>query len=116
MLIEKVVERVEATEKELHKLGNKINNHVIQISLGEKRIELLNEHREKHANDILLIKSQQDHSTTAMEKLSRAIDNLTVEITGLFTIKNMILGVFAALSFLTVAFLALLKLFMDYYK
>ncbi len=116
MPIEGIKAELKELDKMLHKHGNKIDIHVKQIYLVEKRVELLDKHRQGHELELAAIRGQQDHSSQSMEKLSQAIDNLTGKITTLFTIKNMALGVMATLSFITVASGFLIKTYLDYFK
>lgn len=113
MPIEKVRDELRQLDKVVHKHGNKIDIHVKQIYLVEKRIDLLDKCRQGHELELAAIKGQQDHSSQAMEKLSQAIDNLTGKITTLFTIKNMALGVVAALTFLTMSAGFLIKIYLE---
>lgn len=116
MTLKKVIEQVEDIKELLHKHGNKLNNHEIQIKLCDERLDMLNEHREKHGNEIIIIQAKQDHAVEAMTELSTTIKGLTQKITSLFTIKNMVLGGFVTLAAITTVFGYVLKLILDYYQ
>ncbi len=108
--------KIEDIRNILHKHGNKLNNHEIQIKLSDSRLDILNEHREKHGNEIIIIQAKQDHMLEATIELSTTIKGLTQKITTLFTIKNMVIGGFLTLTAIIGVIIGVLKLISDYYK
>jgi len=116
MNIEKLTEQMDQHKEILHKYGNKLNNHAIQINLAEKRLDFHDEHREKHSNEIIIMQIKQDHTADAMGDLNETIKGFSKQIAELFTIKNMVLGGCIALSTVVIVFGAVLKMILDYYQ
>lgn len=115
-VMKEIHSKIEDIRNILHKHGNKLNNHEIQIKLSDSRLDILNEHREKHGNEIIIIQAKQDHMLEATIELSTTIKGLTQKITTLFTIKNMVIGGFLTLTAIIGVIIGVLKLISDYYK
>ena len=116
MTLKEVHLQVDDIKEILFRHGNKINNQEAQLKTFGDKVDLLNEHREKHSNDIIIIQARQAQDIEAIKELTKTIKDLTTKITALFTIKNMVLGGFLTLSTVFVLFSWALNLILDHYK
>ena len=116
MTLKEVHLQVDEMKQTLSQHSDKLIVQESQIKTVGDKVSFLNEHREKHSNEIIIIQARQAQDIEAIQELTKTIKDLTMKITSLFTIKNMVIGGFLTLSAALGLFGWTLKLILDYYK